>query len=44
MADEEKRGELKVTVDIEVNEDMMKVMEKTLTEVPKEVAERVSKS
>lgn len=43
MADGAKKGELKVTIDIEINEDMMEVMEKTITEVPKEVAERMSK-
>ncbi len=43
MAEEEKEGRLKITIDIEINEDMMEVMEKSITEVPKEVAERLSK-
>ena len=43
MAEGEKKGHIKVTVDVEINEDMMEVMEKSITEVPKEVAERLSK-
>jgi len=43
MPEEEKEGHLKVTLDVEINEDMMEVMEKSITEVPKEVAERIAK-
>ena len=41
MADEEKKGHLKVTIDVEINEDLMKVMEESIQEVPKKVAEKM---
>ena len=43
MADEERKGHLKVTIDVEINEDLMDVMEKSMTEVPKQVAEKIAK-
>lgn len=44
MAEEERKGHLKVTIDVEINEDLMEVMEENIQEIPKKVKGRLEKS
>lgn len=43
MDEEEGKGHVKITIDVEINDDMMEVLEESLQEVPKKVAEKLKK-
>ncbi len=43
MAEEEKKGHLKVTIDIEINEALMDVMEESIAKVPERMMKRFQK-
>lgn len=44
MTEEERKGHLKVTIDVEINEDLIEVMEEAMQEFPKKVKGRLEKS
>jgi hypothetical protein len=44
MAEEERKGHLKVTVDVELNEALMDVMEESIAKMPERMVKRFQKS
>lgn len=43
MAEEEKKGHLKVTIDVEINEALMDVMEESISKMPQTMMKRFRK-
>ncbi|MFP4006283.1 MAG: hypothetical protein ACLFUR_06205 [Candidatus Hadarchaeia archaeon] len=41
MEEDERKGQLKVTIDLEVNEDMLNILEKTIEEVPEKISKNL---